>query len=65
MRFRPKDHTFIIVSQYGEKNQSDTIAIWYEDYGSFDDLPDVAKSDETRKEYDAFWDYLLDSLMGE
>lgn len=50
----PKDHTTIIIS-----SGKDTIykTIFYRDYILFDDLPDVAKSNETKKEYNEFWNW--------
>jgi hypothetical protein len=59
----PKDHTEFLMAYIGTvKSMHKVITVWYADYDKYDNLPDLVKSEEIKKEYEKFWKWRKQSV---
>lgn len=52
---RPRDRTAIWIMLLGEPESHREYEVLYERFLDYDALPDLAKSEDTKKEYEEFW----------
>ncbi len=55
-----KDRTLVLMFVDGKFFKND---VFYKDFPSFDSLPNAAKSEETKKEYEEFWKKLKEESL--